>query len=296
MLGSRPANRGVFTSQTLSKMDSICPFTLKPLNKTNREDLAFICQGVPQPSSTDEQCDGTDNDAATKNLCGHCCTMSQLVAYLHGSSGGSTKPSCPVCQAPASIVCDANSFRFLTQQCKPNENASDEGRVISFRYGTVSYYLWVKSSPLSYSKFFSYGRRQNAIDRIACVLSMNLRSMRIINKGKIIYPDTSKGTNSVSVDDISEQLLDISSADLIHRRKKPSLIVMGLRQPTTAAVGYYGLAMNVLLSIAKRLTPWHLFNMATWAIQCTFRATVSLMGAISLFVRSLLYPPPSTQQ
>ena len=113
--------------------------------------------------------------------------------------------------------------------------------------------------------------------------------MKVIHKGKVLYPDNSgKDDNS---DEISEQLLDISSADLTNRRKKPSLVVMGLRQQKSAVANNGSTYYDVFFSIARWLTPRQLWNMMTSGCKWTFHTTASILGGICLFVRSLLYPP-----
>ena len=104
----------------------------------------------------------------------------------------------------------------------------------------------------------------------------------------MIYPDNA-GKNESS-DDISEQMLDISSADLIHRRKKPSLVVLGLRQQTTAVA-----VRNNYAGIVNRLTPWCLWNVLTCGFKWAIHTTTFLVGGIHLFIRTILHPPQSAQ-
>jgi hypothetical protein len=114
---------------------SICPFTLAT---TRQDDVAVIYQYNPLLS----------RDTAG---CGHSCTLSRLVPYLHDRGG---KVCCPVCQSTlASVICDSSSSAFLLQSqeehrlTKKEAAKEDDGRIISFRYGAAFYYLWVPSSP-----------------------------------------------------------------------------------------------------------------------------------------------------
>lgn len=163
---------------------SICPFTLKSLAAIKRDDAAFIYQSNPLLSSTTDASSGGalgKPTSAQEVECGHSCTLSHLVPYLHDSGGSK---SCPVCQtSPASVICDSLSSAFFMQQNqlsgKGGSSDNGEGRIISFRYGTTFYFLWVHSSPplpsSSYSKLFSY-RNGNALDRIGSVLGMDVKN------------------------------------------------------------------------------------------------------------------------
>lgn len=295
------------TTASTSTSTSICPFTLKSIDEIERENLAVIYQNNPLLSSSNA---GGDGDVAGNEMdripCGHSCTLSHLISYLHDTVG--SNKSCPACQSsPASVVCDANSSKYLLRQragsqCNEKNEAgtpdSDGGRIISFRYGPTSYFLWVHSTPPSptssyYSKLFS-SAKGNALDRIGSVLGMDVKTgLKLIHKGKVIFPETSGKKESYSTDEIiSEQLLDITSTDLIHKRKKPSLVVMGLRQPANAMSGKS--TTNILFGIVRRLTPSYIWNMTTWGVRFTFRTCLSLLGGIGLFVRSILYPPQPT--
>merc|ERR1712194_318602 len=221
--------------------------------------------------------------------CGHSCTLSRLVPYLHDRGG---KVCCPVCQSTlASVICDSSSSAFLLQSqeehrlTKKEAVKEDDGRIISFRYGAAFYYLWVPSSPplpsSSYSKLFGAGKI-TALDRIGSVLGMNVGTgLKVIHKGKVIYPENAEKRESPEC--ISEQLLDISYADLLHRRKKPSLVVTGLRQQTTVGKQTPA-ARNHFIGIMTRFTPWYLFR---WAVH----TTAILLGGMYLFMRSIFRPP-----
>lgn len=277
---------------------SICPFTLAA---TKREDAGVVYETILPSSSKSGPTNGGENASDQAFGCGHSCTLTHLVQYLH--DGGSSK-SCPVCRTSrVCVVCDADSSAFLVQLNTTSEQNGNSnvggGRIVSFRYGPISYFLWVRSSqqasPSSSRLNFFSNREENALDRIGSVLGMDVeKGLKVIHKGKVIYPDNKGGDDGSN--DVSEQLLDISSADLIHRRKKPSLVVTGLRQPKTATVGNQRIANNLVLSIATRLSPRYIFSTVTWGFRGALHAAVSLLGGIHLFLRSILYPPPATHQ
>ena len=266
----------------------ICPFTLKSLASTKLEDVAIIYASNPLKANYD---DGAPSQEEVQ--CGHSCSLSfSLISYLHDSSG--TK-QCPVCQeSPANVVCDIISSAFLINHDGASIN-NNNGRVISFRYGNISYYLWVHStesiqSSSYYSKrAFSGRKRTNALHRIGDVLGIELKNIRVLYKGKILHPNT----ESESLDDISEQLLDISTADILHKRKKPSLVVMGCRK--TKTIEKKQSTANILCTIASVLNPLFLLNLMTHGLCWTFQTTKSVFGGLYLFVNSLLYPPQQTQ-
>ncbi|KAL9188590.1 hypothetical protein ACHAXT_006968 [Thalassiosira profunda] len=148
-------------------MADLCPFTLKPLASIKREELAVVYASNPLLS------DGSPVDGAptaTVASCGHACSLMSLVSYLHDGGGAKL---CPVCQkSPVAVVCDAQSSAFLMQQ--KAGGGADASRIVSFRYGTTSYFLWVPS-PLpdsTYNKLFSQ-RATNALERIGHVLGMD---------------------------------------------------------------------------------------------------------------------------
>lgn len=141
----------------------LCPFTLKNLSDVKEDDLAVVYETNPLLSSS------SSSDGAVAVECGHKCTLSRLVSYLQDSK------ACPVCQeANVSVVCDAQSSAQLLKQ---KESKDCEGRIISFRYGTTSYFLWVPSSPTmqasSYSSLFSKGEI-NALTRISSVFGVDV--------------------------------------------------------------------------------------------------------------------------
>lgn len=127
-----------------------------------------------------------------------------------------------------------------------------------------------------------------------------ISSVQVIHKGKIIHPDNKK-TNTESTNDVSEQLLDISTTDFIHRRKKPSLVVMGTRQTlstydsravqSTSAIGCRRTLSSVLSAVVISLFPRNLWRNVSCGIRWTWNAASAILGGVCLFVQSVLYPP-----
>ena len=275
----------------------ICPFTLKPLTSTRPEDVAVIYASNPL-NSVEKKTNYNDGAPSQEEVqYGHSCSLSpSLISYLHDASGAK---QCPVCQeSPVKVVCDGISSAFLISQTINHDGALDNnnGRVISFRYGNISYNLWVHStesiqSSSYYSKRgFSGRKRTNALHRIGDVLGIELKNIRVLYKGKILHPHT----KSESLDDISEQLLDISTADILHTRKKASLVVMGLRRQTKTMEKKQ--SKTKMYTIASKLNPITLiWNVMRFGLQWTFYTTKSVFGGLYLFVYSLLYPPQQTQ-
>jgi hypothetical protein len=274
---------------------SICPFTFKSIGTLHSEDVAIIYESNPLLAAA-----AVD---APKIQCGHSCTLSNLVSYLHDTSG--TK-LCPVCQSSSAyFICDFMSSTAISRRASENalqitHSVDDEGRILSFRYGTIVYFLWVENSTQSvssssYTSFFRTRVRGNALDRIANVLDMDVRNgLKVIHKGKIIYPH--QGKNSISSkdessDEISEQLLDISDSDIIHCRKKPSLVVMGLRMHTTSDMRANTSLPDMIFYVARQITPRYLWNKIACGVRWTFSSLSSLLGGISVFFRSILFPP-----
>jgi hypothetical protein len=285
---------------------SICPFTFKSIGTLHSEDVAIIYESNPLLAAA-----AVD---APKIHCGHSCTLSNLVSYLHDTPYPGTK-LCPVCQSSSAyFICDFMSSTAVSRRASEHAqqithgsvgSVDDAGRIVSFRYGTIVYFLWVKNatqsvSSSSYTSFFRTRVRGNALDRIAHVLDMDVRyGLKVIHKGKIIYPH--QGKNSISSkdessDEISEKLLDISDSDIIHCRKKPSLVVMGLRIHKTSDMKANTTLPDMIFSVALQITPWYLWNKIACGVRWTFSSLLSLLGGIFVFFRSILFPPQTQYQ
>ena len=123
--------------------------------------------------------------------------------------------------------------------------------------------------------------------------------LQVIHKGKVLYPGK-KGDVDDGLNDVSDQLLDLTQTDIIHRRKKPSLVITGLRQTrsVTAAVAAaenQGI-MNFFIGLVRQLTPWYIFSLATWGFRWIFQTTTAVLRGIHLFFRSITNPPEQMQQ
>lgn len=213
-----------------------------------------------------------DDDHAAKK-CGHECSLPHLVSDVHDANAGSTH-ICPVClQSKVAVVCDGNADRILCNNGQGNQHP-----VVTFRYGPVHYFLSLKS----YSSRFTAA--SSAISRIGLVLGVDAKQgMKIIYKGKVIYPD--------KTNDVSEEIISISSADISQKRKKPSLVVMGVRTRSlnsNAAEGLNGFVRIALVSLSSPRTLW---SYMTWGLLWTLNMTKSLVTGVSIFVQSMLYPP-----
>eukprot|EP00984_Skeletonema_dohrnii_P009819 scaffold3783_cov126-Skeletonema_dohrnii-CCMP3373.AAC.3 len=265
---SRPPPATVMTSSsTNAPADAaICPYTLKPISSIDKSELAVI---NPEQSE-----------------CGHKCSLPHLVSYIHDASAGSTHSCCPVClQYKVTVACDGNAADKVLRRGHHGENDKQE-QVVCLRYGPIHYYLSLQStSPRTTATSCSC-----TLSRIGGVLGVDVKhGMKIIHNGKIIYPDK---TNN----DISEKILSISSLDIAKKRKKPSLVVIGIRKrqlyskgskSNAAAAGVQG----IIFAIVSMLTPRALWSNMSWGIGWTINTTKSLLGGLYLFAQSMLYPP-----
>lgn len=162
---TQPENEDNIMTETADS-SLLCPFTLKPISSAKRDDVAVLCQNNPLLTPP------------TENHCGHSCTLSKLVPYLHD---GSAAKLCPVCQTlPVTFICDHQSYTFLDHwhqmhAYEKRDGSSDGfgGKIVTFRYGSTSYFLWVHSqSPQSSSCSNLFGSGSNAMDRINKVLGV----------------------------------------------------------------------------------------------------------------------------
>mmetsp|Transcript_13174 Transcript_13174/g.27683 ORF Transcript_13174/g.27683 Transcript_13174/m.27683 type:complete len:245 (+) Transcript_13174:174-908(+) len=167
-----------------SSTSPICPFSYHPLSAIPRDNLAIIYQCNPT------------NNRNYEGGCGHRCNLSRLVSYLHDNGGSAV---CPSCRSRVLAVCDLEADDFLRRRrhfardCDGNtadltdggsnefldsvkigrdsveensENENRDGRIITFRYGSISYFLWVSSNLKGVG-------RGCAMERIGCVLNMD---------------------------------------------------------------------------------------------------------------------------
>jgi len=249
---------------TSSDDAAICPYTLKTISSIDKSALAVI---NPEQSE-----------------CRHQCSLPHLVSYVHDANAGSTR-FCPVClHSKVVVVCDGNAETVL--RAGKHENDAREQKIVCLRYGPIHYYLSLQSTSSRVSP-------SCALSRIGAVLGVDVKQMKIIHNGKIIYPDK---TNN---NDVSEKILSISSLDIAKKRKKPSLVVMGIRHRQVHSKGSISNAAigvkDILFAIVGMLTPRSLWNSISWGMGWTINTTKSLLGGLYLFVQSILYPPHHRQ-
>lgn len=173
-----------------------CPITRKKLPK-DKLDVAVV-YGVAVPSAHMQ--------------CGHACTIGALLDMIEESKG---PVKCPECETSFVIsVCDGLAAEKLCTSCDSNVALCD---LISFRYGPYVYWLSVPDSTTL------------AQERIAQVLGIPETDLRILYRGKQVFPDSEKQPNQVS-----NCLLDISKGE---SGKKPSMVIMGKRTGRWGAQG-----------------------------------------------------------
>lgn len=239
---------------------TLCPYTLKPISSINRSELAVI-----NPSE-----------------CGHKCSLPHLVSYVHDANAGSTH-SCPVClQSKVAVICDGNAADRVLR----GGQSSQEQKIVCLRYGPIHYYLSLKSTSSSRNTV-----TRCALSRIGVVLGLDVKhGMKIIHKGKVIYPAADKTNN-----DVSEEILSISSLDISKKRKKPSLVVMGVRRRQFYSKGAQSNVVvgvkDIVFAIVSMLTPRSVWIKTSCGLGWTVSTTKSLLGGVCIFVQSFLYPP-----
>jgi len=177
------------------------------------------------------------------------------------------------------VVCDGNADRVLRGgQGEKNNDTQQEHNIVCFRYGSIHYYVDAATSC--------------ALSRIGMVLGVDVtHGMKIIHRGKVIYP------NNTNIDDLTEELLSISSLDISKKRKKPSMmVVIGMQKrqlystKTNSNAAVVGVK-DIVFAIVSMLTPRSLWSNMWWGLVWTINTTKSLLGGVCLFVQSMLYPP-----
>ncbi len=183
-------------STNKSSPSSICPISLHSISAVPRNNLAVVYQSNPVNSRNYDE------------GCGHRCELSCLVSYLHDNRGSAVCPSCrsivtAVCDVESDIFlrrrrhfvfdcankddaadeksddsAKGGTNEFLHSEKVGNdhdhaeenyENSTEDGRIITFRYGPISYFLWVSSKIGRASKGY-------AMERIGYVLNMNFQT------------------------------------------------------------------------------------------------------------------------
>mmetsp|Transcript_21500 Transcript_21500/g.32635 ORF Transcript_21500/g.32635 Transcript_21500/m.32635 type:complete len:222 (+) Transcript_21500:108-773(+) len=149
---------------------------------------------------------GIVSDGINSNKCCHRLRLEPLTRYLDGTDpiNGST---CPVCQAPVTLVTDGLA-------------AGVTDGIVFFKYSKHMYRLTVRDDRFFFLRYLSFRSLHLAQDRISRLL--NIKDLRILCKGKIIYPDSKK-----TEEELSKLLLDFSASSI--QSNKASLVVMGTR-------------------------------------------------------------------
>ena len=198
---------------------TICPFTLEAISAIAQEDRAVIYQcnnpaGPEQKVGCGHSCNLLNLVSYLHDSGGAAASIaSKSISNVSSSFNSSSRAHlCPVCLAsPVGVVCDELSSSFLMRRRdfiaeksnssidkmnidKQNKTADDEnndgkkkseeGRIASFRYGSIFYFLWIESSSCSEkSKTSSYSsfsvskssiKKSNALERIGTVLGMDV--------------------------------------------------------------------------------------------------------------------------
>jgi hypothetical protein len=165
-----------------------CPLTGEALPENDEEVAVVYRVAVPFDESS--------------RACGHEITLQPLMDWLKLQKGAA--PKCPACNKEFVIsICDRLAAQSITQQ-----QSMERQRCVALRFGAQNFYLAVASNAL-------------AQDRAAQVL--DVKDLKILHSGKIVYPDKAK-----SADKVSETLLEISAKE-ISSHKRPTLIVMGAK-------------------------------------------------------------------
>ncbi len=91
--------------------------------------------------------------------------------------------------------------------------------------------------------------------------------------------------------------MDVSHTDFIHQRKKPSLVVMGLRKTILNNPRRVDGAANSCLGLLRFalsiISPFNIGRNVSLGIHWMWKVAVSIFGGVGVFVKSLLYPPHS---
>ncbi|GFH55872.1 hypothetical protein CTEN210_12348 [Chaetoceros tenuissimus] len=171
-----------------------CPFTQEDVNTIEPCSLAVMIHRPTNQSKTKEEL-----------KCGHECHLSSLIDYKGRK--------CPYCFNIITDVYDGISNDLLLVS---KVESSGEYDIVSFKYGYITYHL---SIPVSKSVL--------AQERIAQVLDIEMKQLKILCKGKIVFNGSSK--KQLSKDESSRDLVQTSILDREHKRKC-SLVVMGTRK------------------------------------------------------------------
>ena len=246
-----------------------CPFTQEDVNKIDPQALAI-----------------TYNFEQEQPKCGHESRLRSLISYLHtGNSASNNK--CPCCCLKITDVYDGVSNDVMLSKSE-NVSAYD---LISFKYAAHNFHLAVSPKDIRQQSqmqlFQSYimtllghqGSSNLAQDRIANVLDMEESNMKILFKGRVLFPIKIKD-KSMTPQGLSRKLIEISITDMQSfgggkkKPKHPSLVVMGTpRKEMVEAQRYIGAG--------------HLRHKNTWRSKVThfaYMGTLKFVGLVKTIV------------
>jgi len=183
-----------------------CPFTQEDVNTIDPKSLAI-----------------TFNNSKKNNpKCGHESFLPSLVSYLHGKDNSmDTNRTCPCCCERITDIYDGVSNDIVL-----SKSDSPDHDIVQFKFGHFVYHLSVCRNEESDSSIF---RRRGTIRlaqvRIAEVLDIDLKQLKILHRGKVILPNKDENPQ-----EISKKCIEISMIDAQQEGKKVSLTVMGTRK------------------------------------------------------------------
>eukprot|EP00553_Chaetoceros_curvisetus_P000700 CAMPEP_0204623622 /NCGR_PEP_ID=MMETSP0717-20131115/9348_1 /ASSEMBLY_ACC=CAM_ASM_000666 /TAXON_ID=230516 /ORGANISM="Chaetoceros curvisetus" /LENGTH=286 /DNA_ID=CAMNT_0051638749 /DNA_START=122 /DNA_END=982 /DNA_ORIENTATION=+ len=209
---------------------------------------------------------GRNESSEVCKTCGYSAHLTSLIEHIHSkgftNKGFSRRMSyvCPQCLNNITDIYDGvahdistKTYAFRTATICEKEFKKSNFDTVHFKYSKRSYHLAVLRSDSTkgvanktsfFSSFFQKIKISSsdgsdwtlAQNRIAFVLGMNAKSsMKILFKGKVIYPDKSMGSRA-----ISDKLIEISNQDpqdsMVGKSSKSSLVVMGTRMKEVAQI------------------------------------------------------------
>ena len=156
------------------------------------------------------------------------------------------RTTCPICDEPIALVCDGLVAQSLSPDGGIQEDDDMKNKIITFKYGKQVYRLSIEQNPPSENMnvigwaltflwpFASGGGNQQvttAQQRMAKALGMNVeRGIKILHKGKVLYPSPSTPMNSESsMMELSNRLVSIGVTEWESSTRKIGLTVMGTR-------------------------------------------------------------------
>jgi hypothetical protein len=219
--------------------------SVQPESNNEEEEQWWLASNMDQhPLDVGVVFDGLADNNNSNNKCGHRLALSPLTQYLDGTHATRRGSTCPVCQTPVVLVADGASL---------NTTTTSNNKVVFFKYGKQYFRLTV--APNARSWFF-FTQKSLAQERIANVFQM--KGLKIICKGKVIFPDPTR-TNEA----ISQRLIELSTT------AKASLVVMGTRvgrELQDHRVGLFSYLFHTAFHIV--------YGSLSWMYQLVFRPTL----------------------